>query len=347
MSLRIGYGVLTCQRLAGSDRTFEDIYADELSYAVAAEELGFDSVWLSEHHFTEDGYLSAIFPMMAAIAARTSRVDLGTDVILSPMHHPLRFAEDAAAVAVLAGAHRTLQLGLAIGYRDEEFQAWGVPKSERVARLVEHVEVARKAWTGERFSHRGPTLEVKDLMVRPAPGRPPQLWIGGWVDGAIRRAARLGDGYVSPSTGVRDTARRVAVLDEEAARVGRAEPVAVSTFTWSAFDDGAGISAGVLAGVGHLHEGYREWYSSSSDWGGGREFGEKLASFSDGTGWIQSGTSEQLLDRLGTMATTFARSRPFELGVRLHYPGMERAEVLDAMARFAAEVMTPLRSLVA
>lgn len=115
MSLRIGYGVLTAQRLAGSDRPFEDIYADELAFAVAAEELGFDSVWLSEHHFTEDGYLSAIFPMMAAIAARTSRVDLGTDVILSPMHHPLRFAEDAAAVAVLAGTGADTATG--IGHR--------------------------------------------------------------------------------------------------------------------------------------------------------------------------------------------------------------------------------------
>src|SRR4051812_23406359 len=338
MGLRLGYGVLTCQRLAGSDRAFEDIYADELAYAVAAEELGFDSVWLSEHHFTEDGYPSAIFPMMAAVAARTSRVDLGTDVILSPMHHPLRFAEDAAAVAVLAGAQRALQLGLAIGYRDEEFAAWGVPKSERVARLVEHVEVARKAWTGERFSHHGPVLDVEGLLVRPAPLRPPQLWIGGWVDAAICRAARIGDGYVSPSTGVRDTGRRIAVLDDEAARAGRTAPLPVSTFTWSAFDDGAGISPTVRAGAAHLHEGYREWYSSSSDWGGGREFGEKLSSFADGTGWIQSGSSEQLLDRLGSLATAYAPGRPFELGVRLHYPGMERAEVLDAMARFAAEV---------
>jgi hypothetical protein len=99
--------------------------------------------------------------------------------------------------------------------------------------------------------------------------------------------------------------------------------------------------------VAHLHEGYREWYSSSSDWGGGREFGEKLSSFADGTGWIQSGSSGQLLDRLGGLASAFARDRPFELGVRFHYPGMERAEVLDAMARFAAEVMAPLRASVA
>ncbi len=344
MSVRIGYGVLTCQQLAGSARPFEDIYQDELAFAVEAESLGFDSVWLSEHHFTEDGYLSAIFPMMAAVAARTSRVDLGTDVILSPMHHPLRFAEDAAAVAVLAGAHRELQLGLAIGYRDEEFAAWGVPKSERVARLEEHVELARKAWTGQPFRHRGPVVDVERLVVRPAPARPPKLWIGGWVDAAIRRAARIGDGYVSPSTGVRDTRRRLAILDAAAAEAGREQPLPISTFTWSAFDDGEGVSASVRTGVQHLHEGYREWYSSSSDWGGGREFGEKLSSFSDGTGWIQSGSSEQLVDGLGALCAEAGAGRSFQLGVRLHYPGMERAEVLDAMARFAAEVMPALRS---
>ena len=65
---------------------------------------------------------------------------------------------------------------------------------------------------------------------------------------------------------------------------------------------------------------------------------------SDRAGWIQVGTSEQLLDRLGSLADAFARHRTFELGVRLHYPGMERAEVLDTMARFAAEVLIPLRA---
>ena len=89
MGLRLGCGVITCQRIAGSGRPFEDIYADELAYAVAAEEVGFDSVWLSEHHFTEDGYLSAIFPMMAAIAARTSRVAMDGPAVLAEVTRPV------------------------------------------------------------------------------------------------------------------------------------------------------------------------------------------------------------------------------------------------------------------
>src|SRR5205814_4938269 len=141
-------------RLPGSTQSWAEVYDDALAVSEAVDAAGFDTLWVTEHHFTDDGYLSALFPLLAAMAARTSHVVLGTNVALAPLYHPLRLAEDAAAVATIA-AGRFL-LGLGIGYRDEEFNALGVPKQERVARLVECVEVCRRAWTGEPFSYPGP-----------------------------------------------------------------------------------------------------------------------------------------------------------------------------------------------
>ena len=342
MALKIGYGVITCQRPAGSSQSWEDLYADELALAVAAEEAGFDSVWVSEHHFTDDGYLSAMFPMMAAIAARTSRVEIGTNVILAPMHHPLRLAEDAATVQCLSGGR--LVLCLAIGYRDEEFDAWGVPKSERVPRIVEHLEVCRKAFTGERFSHSGPVLEVENLVVRPAPATPPPIWLGGWVDAAVERAGEIGDGYISPAGAPEDTRRRLALLDAAAERAGRDRPVPAGTGHIVQITDSTGPSEGMRAGAAHILANYGEWYSTSSDYGGGREFGEKLQSVDDPTRMIQHGPADYLLERLAPIAE-LSHDRDYQMIVRLTLPGVSREESLDHIAAFTEQVMPGLRSL--
>jgi alkanesulfonate monooxygenase SsuD/methylene tetrahydromethanopterin reductase-like flavin-dependent oxidoreductase (luciferase family) len=130
-----------------------EVYEENLSLAVEAEELGFESVWLSEHHLTDDGYLPSLFPALAAIAARTSRVRLGTAMLLASLVHPLRLAEDAAVTDLLSGGR--LELGLAPGYREKEFEALGVPRAERGSRTEETVEILRRAWEGKPFSHAG------------------------------------------------------------------------------------------------------------------------------------------------------------------------------------------------
>src|SRR5258708_3733674 len=83
-------------------RPFAELYASGLDLAERAEDLGFDSVWLSEHHFLEDGYSPGLMPIAGAIAARTRRVRIGTFVLLLPFHHPIRLAEDAAIVDILS-----------------------------------------------------------------------------------------------------------------------------------------------------------------------------------------------------------------------------------------------------
>lgn len=343
MALQIGYGLITGQRPAGSAMSWEEVYDDVLHLVRVAEAAGFDSAWTSEHHFTDDGYMSPLLTAMAAMAVQTSSIALGTNVLLAPLHHPLAVAEQAALVDVLSRGR--LLLGLAIGYRDEEFDAYGVAKAERVPRLVEHVELCRKAWTGEPFSHHGPTVDVDDLVVRPTPTRPPPLWLGGWVDESVRRAGRLGDGYLSPIGDLDDTRRRVAILDHEADAAGR-DVVGIGTATFVAVHESGAVPTAVSAGLAHMMATYEEWYGSSSDSGGGRDVGTMIGQMraTELPAGVAAGTPQQVIDALGPLASAFP-DREHHLVVRLHYPGMGRAEAEDHIGLFADEVTPELRRL--
>src|SRR6266545_1445430 len=169
-----------------------DIYRDSLSLATLAEDLGFDSVWVSEHHLTADGYLPSVFPTLAAIAARTERIRLGTAVLLAPLHHPLRLAEDAAVVDQLSDGR--LDLGVAPGYRQHEFDTLGIARTERGRRTDEAIEILRLAWRGRPFSYAGRCFQFNNVTVAPPPHQSPHppIWVGGNSQAAAIRAGRLG-----------------------------------------------------------------------------------------------------------------------------------------------------------
>lgn len=165
---------------------------DQIGYL---DQAGFDSVWITEHHFVEDGYLAASMPMLAAIAARTRNVKVGSYVILAPFYHPLRLAEDAALIDVISNGR--LRLGIGVGYRLEEFEVFRMAREERLGRTLETIEILKRAWTGERFSLAGKYFNFKDALVRPKPiSQPyPELLWGGMSQAAIRRGARLDLGF--------------------------------------------------------------------------------------------------------------------------------------------------------
>ena len=149
MTVQIGIGLFTGQVPPGSERTFEQEYREMLDLVRLAEALGFDSAWVSEHHGSSDGYMPSLLTMLAAFAAATERIRLGTGVVLAPLHDPLRLAEDASMVDQLSGGR--LLLGLGLGWREEEFRTFGVPMEERVIRLIETIDSVRP-----RQDHAGP-----------------------------------------------------------------------------------------------------------------------------------------------------------------------------------------------
>ncbi|MGH7863572.1 MAG: LLM class flavin-dependent oxidoreductase [Candidatus Binataceae bacterium] len=189
--VKLGYQ-LDFRNPPGSGRDFGGLYASMFSQVELAEQLGFDSIWLTEHHFTDDGYLPSMLPAAAAIAARTKRVTIGTYVLLAPFQHPVKLAEDAAVVDVISGGR--LRLGIGLGYRQEEFDGFGLPRQERLGRTLETLDILKRAWTGERFSFKGKYFDLKDVRVLPRPissPHPELLW-GAGAPQAIRRAAKLG-----------------------------------------------------------------------------------------------------------------------------------------------------------
>lgn len=171
-----------------------------------ADEVGLDAVTLSEHHFTDGGFLPSPITVAAAVAAATQRIRLNLAAVLAPLHDPLLLAEDLAVLDQISGGRTSVVLGL--GYRPEEFAALGVDRARRGALLEETVEVMRTAWSGAPVTRHGTTV-----VVRPLPRTPggPMLFVGGSTEVAARRAARLRCGFYPA---LADPALLDAYLDE-------------------------------------------------------------------------------------------------------------------------------------
>ena len=213
------------------DRCIEETIAE----AQLAEACGFDSCFFGEHHQDADGFLPSPLIVATAVAARTTRLRVGTSVILLPLHHPVRVAEDVITLDLVSRGRVTL--GVGIGYQPSDFGAFSVPMQDRMTRFEESVEILRLCWTGEPFSYRGRHYTLENVRIRPRPfQRPgPPLWIGASVPAAARRAGRVADGFVgTPSTSL-DNATRLADIYTHAAReAGRAPEVVQMRDAWVA-----------------------------------------------------------------------------------------------------------------
>ncbi|MGH8732991.1 MAG: LLM class flavin-dependent oxidoreductase, partial [Burkholderiales bacterium] len=128
-------------------------YREALEEVTRAEELGFDSVWMEEHHSVTNHYWPSPIPVLAGFATRTSRLVLGTDIIVAAFHHPVRLAEDVAMLDAISNGR--FVLGIAIGYKPDEFALYGVELEKRGARFEEQLAIMKGLWTQERVSFKG------------------------------------------------------------------------------------------------------------------------------------------------------------------------------------------------
>jgi probable F420-dependent oxidoreductase len=182
-------------------------YRDALEEVVRAEDLGFDSVWMEEHHSVTNHYWPSPLPVLAGFATRTSRMRLGTDILVAPFYHPVRLAEDTAMLDVMSGGR--FVLGVAIGYKPDEFALYGAELEKRGARFEEQLAIMNGLWTQESISFAGTYYRVEGRLEPKPLTRPhPPVWIGGWGDITLRRAATLADNWVPGPTA--DLARLLA-----------------------------------------------------------------------------------------------------------------------------------------
>ena len=172
-------------------------FQEALAESVYGEELGFDSVWLEEHHSIRNHYWPSPLMALAGIATRTSKILLGTDIVVLPFYHPVRAAEDVAMLDIISGGRAIL--GAAIGYRAPEFELYDVPLDGRGARYVEMLKIMRLLWTQDEVDFKGKFFTVKG-RIEPRPPAAPKLWLGGWGELSLKRAAELGDAWVPGPT---------------------------------------------------------------------------------------------------------------------------------------------------
>jgi alkanesulfonate monooxygenase SsuD/methylene tetrahydromethanopterin reductase-like flavin-dependent oxidoreductase (luciferase family) len=219
------------QRLPLGD--YARFYAECLGEIEEAEALGFTGVWLSEHHFVDDGYLPSPLVVAAAIAARTMTMTIGTNVLLLPMHHPLRVAEDAA-------------LGYERKYRPSLFE--------------EGIEVIRHALEEGRTGYEGKRWRFDDLPFEPRPRGKLPIYIGAFADPAIDRAARLADGFLASAGGgaFGETYRKVRAALERHGRGGEAFPYVASGVAFVHEDAGRAREI-VGPAIAYQRTRYAEW----------------------------------------------------------------------------------------
>ena len=164
-----------------------------LKQSATAEEMGYTTIWAHEHHSQGALYPSPIL-VLAAIARVTRTVRLGTNMLLLPLYHPMRVAEDMAMLSLMTEGRALL--GVSVGYVEREFRALGVSLKSRARRMEQGIPLIRELWSGNPVTAEGDNFSLQDQILFPLPQTPPPIYVGGLVPAAVRRAARLGDGFL-------------------------------------------------------------------------------------------------------------------------------------------------------
>ena len=177
------------------DLSAPDPFAETFALAVLAEKSGFDTVTIGHHHFMP-GNMSDPLTFLAAVAARTSTIRVGTGIFQLPVHNPVRVAEQVATIDQLSGGR--VSLGVGLGWWPLEYEVQGSDFTQRGARMEEALQILKLLWTEEDTSYDGRFWSFPELTVHPRPVQEPHppLWVAGVADAAVDRAARLGDAWL-------------------------------------------------------------------------------------------------------------------------------------------------------
>lgn len=214
-----------------------DFAAQLLDEAEQAERYGFDAVFVPERHARTECMFPSPLPLMAAIAARTSRVKIGTDIMMPPLYNPVHLAQSTALIDVLSRGR--LILGVGVGYHPDYFAHFGVPMKQREGRFEETLGILYKAWTAKGpFAHHGKYFDFDAIHVTPKPFQQPRppVWIGAFGPKSVARAGRLADGwsmapFLDPIASIK---AQVSIYREAAVKAGKKPYISMFRDGWLA-----------------------------------------------------------------------------------------------------------------
>ena len=309
------------------------LYRQHLDQIAWAENIGYDDVWLTEHHFCDDGHAPSILPLAAAVAARTERIRIGTGVLLLPLYNAVRVAEDCATIDILSNGR--FELGVGVGYRPQEFAGLGVSTRDRASLVNEGLEIIRRLWEGESLSFAGEHYQLEDLGLSPLPVQQPRppLWVGGFAPAAAKRAARLGDGYI----GTGDMVEQAAIYREHCEQLGKQPKLAGGHFWLITARDPKACFERVAPHVLYQIEVYNQWLSDA---------GQALFPAIDNAeqlremGILQVVTPTEACDLIGAYVEATGIERYYTWTIP---PGFPVEEMNEYLALFADEVMPHFR----
>jgi probable F420-dependent oxidoreductase len=322
-----------------ADTDLRRAFQDHLEQTSTLRDAGYHAVWVGQHYLTHPDQFFQTTPLLARLAAEAGTMTIGTNLLLLPLYNPVDVAEQYATMDVIADGR--LILGVGLGYRQQEYDAFGVERATRARRFEESLELLKRLWTEDHVTFEGRFWRVKDVSIRPRPlQRPrPPIWIGAAADPAVRRAALLGDAWISTSVttysaikeqvGVYRRARAEAGLPP-APEYAKCVELYVAEDRQRAFEES----------VPYIAAKYRSYYS----WGMGKnvpgESGESLSLEDLARDRFVIGTPDDVIreclrhrDELGVT----------HLIVRFNFPGMSQANVLKAIRLFGNEVIPALK----
>jgi probable F420-dependent oxidoreductase len=334
--MSLGFGLLSAQTRPG-ETDWSRAYEETLRIGGDAERLGFRSIWTTEHHFVDDGYMPSLMVVSAALAAVTDSIEIGTGVLLAPLHHPLRLAEDAATVDLISKDR--LVLGLGLGWSEIEFEAMGAELHKRGAAMEEILRILPEAWSGSPFRHRRGLYGFPELAVRPTPSRRIPILVGGSAEPAIRRAARLADGIFANAT-VERFLEQLGWVKDELEKAER-DPGEFRIVHYSVMLPGDSEQEAWAQGLPHLWQmmwKYTDMEASASRSGPAPQ----APSLTDENQQalrrrsVIAGTTEEIVAKLLDIRKQSGVN--VEFVARSYFPTMEYAEQLELMEELATEV---------
>lgn len=216
------------------DKSVPEMYREIELQAVAADELGFDAIWLAEHHFDLYGRMPDPLLYLARISALTKRIGLGTAIVEAPHYHPLRLAEDASLLDVLSGGRVRLGVGSGAANKPAEFAHFGIPLAEKSARTLEVVEILRQSFDTGRVEFEGDYYQFHGVACHPRPVQHARqlLWLAAG-SGTPERAGQIGCPLLIPRIGPRT--RHQELIDRyRAALAGKPGFVSALRFVYAA-----------------------------------------------------------------------------------------------------------------